>query len=61
MAKSLSVRIGHKQNRIVREVNDIHIFVNQALPLLHEAKQPFRDSSHQEDRRYDVPLSLIHI
>ena len=55
MAKALSLRIASKQNGIVREVNDIHIFVNQALPLLDDARTPYENSSHQKDRRYYVP------
>lgn len=55
MARPLSLRIATKQNGIVREVNDIHIFVNQALPLLEEAREPYENSSHKRDRRYYVP------
>ena len=55
MAKSLSLRIASNQNGLVREVNDIHIFVNQSLPLLNEAKEPFEQSKNTKDRRYYVP------
>ena len=53
--RALALRIASKQNGIVREINDIHIFANQSLPLLEEAKQPFAESQHKKDRRYYVP------
>ena len=53
--RDLALRIARRQNGIVREVNDIHIFVNQSLPLLDEAKRPFTKSKHKKDRRYYVP------
>lgn len=53
--RALALRIAGRQNGIVREVNDIHIFVNQSLPLLDDAKQPFSKSQHTKDRRYYVP------
>ncbi len=43
------------QVRFVREANDIHIFINQALPLLEAAKAPVAQSRHRKDRRYYVP------
>jgi hypothetical protein len=39
----------------VCELNDIHIFVRQALPLLEEAKATHAASSNKKDRRYYVP------
>ena len=53
--RALALRIASKQYRFVREINDIHIFVNQSLPLLEEAKQPLANSRHKKDRRYYVP------
>lgn len=44
------------QNAIVRELNDIYIFVRQALPLLEEARSVHAKSTHKKDRRYYVPF-----
>jgi hypothetical protein len=43
------------QNGIVRELNNAHIFLEQALPLLENAKSQYEQSSHKKDRRYYVP------
>lgn len=53
--RPLALRIASRQYAFVREVNDIHIFVNQAVPLLEEAKGPFATSTRRKDRRYYVP------
>lgn len=52
--KRLAKRIYKLQNRLVRELNDAHIFLEQARPLLTEAKSRFERSS-TADRRYYVP------
>lgn len=51
----LAHRVSRLQNRIVWELNDIHIFVRQAMPLLQEAKASRAASTHKKDRRYYVP------
>lgn len=51
----LAIRIARLQNGIVRELNDIHIFIRQALPLLEESKALHAASTHKKDRRYYVP------
>lgn len=53
--KPLVHKIFRLQNRIVWELNDIHIFVRQALPLLSEAKATHGVSRNKKDRRYYVP------
>lgn len=53
--RPLAHRISSLQVRFVREANDIHIFINQALPLLEAAKEPVAQSTHRKDRRYYVP------
>jgi len=56
MAKRpLSLRIARRQNAFVREANDVHIFLKQALPLLEKAKEEYGASKHKKDRRYYVP------
>ena len=58
MAKRpLSLRIASRQNAFVREANDVHIFLKQALPLLEEAKEEYGASRHKKDRRYYVPAT----
>jgi hypothetical protein len=52
---SLAQDIAQLQNQIVRELNDLHIFVRQALPLLEEAKSTHAASPHKKDRKYFVP------
>lgn len=39
----------------VRKINDVHIFVQQAIPLLNEARDKYEASKHEKDRRYYVP------
>lgn len=56
MAKrSLALRIASLQYAIVRELNNMHIFLRQVAPLLEEAKTDYEESSHKKDRRYYVP------
>lgn len=43
------------QNKIVRDLNDAHIFLEQVTPLLGEAKAAFDQSKSKSDRRYYVP------
>jgi hypothetical protein len=51
----LAIRVARLQNAIVRELNDSHIFVRQALPLLEQARGSYASSPHKKDRRYYVP------
>ena len=48
-------RVYSLQNRIVRELNNAHIFLEQAEPLLLEAKAKYEGSKSKTDRRYYVP------
>lgn len=48
-------RIYSLQNGIVRELNNAHIFLEQAQPLLAEAKTKYVNSKSKADRRYYVP------
>jgi len=53
--ESLARRIYSLQNKIVRELNNAHIFLEQAQPLLVEAKAKYENSKSKADRRYYVP------
>ncbi len=53
--KKLARKIYQLQNGIVRQLNDAHIFLEQAQPLLVDAKESFEISSSKRDRRYYVP------
>jgi hypothetical protein len=53
--RPLAHRVASHQIRIVRVLNDSHIFVRQALPLLLDAAKVHAESKHQKDRRYFVP------
>jgi hypothetical protein len=48
-------RVYSLQNGIVRELNNAHIFLEQAVPLLTDAKAKYEGSHSQPDRRYYVP------
>jgi hypothetical protein len=43
------------QNKTVRQLNDSHIFLEQAQPLLVEAKATYENSKSKAGRRYYVP------
>jgi len=43
------------QNAIVRELNDSHIFLEQAQPLLVTARAKYETSKSRSDKRYYVP------
>jgi hypothetical protein len=51
----LAKRVYSLQNRIVRELNNAHIFLEQAQPLLVDAKATLAQSKSNADRRYYVP------
>lgn len=56
MPKELFARkICSLQNKIVRELNNAHIFLEQAQPLLEEARVRYEGSKSKSDRRYYVP------
>lgn len=40
---------------LVRRLNDVHIFIQQAVPLLEDARNTYETSLHKKDRRYYVP------
>lgn len=44
-----------RQNAIVRELNDAHIFLEQITPLLIGAKEKYLVSKVKKDKRYYVP------
>jgi len=52
---AVALRVARLQNAIVRELNDIYIFVRQAMPLLEDARAVHATSGHKKDRRYYVP------
>jgi hypothetical protein len=52
---SLARRVARLQVGIVRELNNIHIFLEQAIPLLRAARDVHATSTHKKDRRYTVP------
>jgi len=52
---SLSRQVYDLHLAFVRKINDVHIFVQQAIPLLREARDTYESSSHNKDRRYYVP------
>jgi hypothetical protein len=53
--KVLASRIYSLQNKIFRELNDAHIFLEQVCPLLAQTKSEFENSKSKSDRRYHVP------
>ncbi|HEX3430795.1 MAG TPA: hypothetical protein VHT03_07905 [Rhizomicrobium sp.] len=53
--QTLAKKVYKLQNAIVRELNDAHIFLEQATPFLEEAKEAFARSESDTDRRYYVP------
>lgn len=53
--EALARRIYSLQNKIVRDLNDAHIFLEQVEPLLTEAKAEFENSKSKSDRGYYVP------
>ena len=53
--EALARRIYKLQNKIVRDLNDAHIFLEQVAPLLKEARAAFGQSRSESDRRYYVP------
>lgn len=53
--EALARKIYSLQNNIVRELNNAHIFLEQAQPLLIEAKAKYESSKSMRDRRYYVP------
>lgn len=52
---TLARRVYSLQNKIVRELNNSHIFIEQAQPLLADAKAKYSESKSKADRRYYVP------
>lgn len=55
MNEALAQKIYSLQNKIVRELNDVHIFLEQAQPLLFDARARYEGSQTESDRRYYVP------
>lgn len=43
------------QNAIVRELNNAHIFLEQIVPVLDDAKSAYGKSKSKKDKRYYVP------
>ena len=52
---SLAERIRKRQAALVRELNDQHIFVQQALPVLEDSRQARARSTDASDRKFVVP------
>jgi len=55
MPKDLPTRIARLQTKFVRDVNDMHIFLKQAMPILETARAAYKASQSDEDRKYYVP------
>lgn len=53
--EALARRIYSLQNKIVRDLNNAHIFLEQVEPLLTGARAAFDKSKSNSDRRYYVP------
>lgn len=53
--EKLARKIFTFQNKIVRTLNDAHIFLEQVQPLLLTAKEEYEGSKSKADRRYYVP------
>lgn len=51
----LAKKIYRLQNGIVRSLNDTHIFIDQAVPLLDGVKAAYESSKSKRDKRYYVP------
>lgn len=43
------------QNTIVRELNNAHIFLEQIVPVLDDAKTTYSKSKSRKEKRYYVP------
>jgi len=54
-AATLPKDVYELQLGLVRQVNDMHIFVQQALPLLQKAQKRYSGSDEEDDRAYSVP------
>jgi Fe-S cluster assembly scaffold protein SufB len=54
-ARSLATEVYQLQLALVRHINDTHIFVQQALPLLQKAQKRYSSSEDDDDRAYVVP------
>lgn len=57
--KNLAEKIYRLQLDFVRKINDTHIFVQQAFPLLEYAKDNLLNSGNKDDRRYYVPSTKM--
>ena len=53
--RPLARRVFTLQVRIVGKLNDVHIFAQQAIPLLKVGRKKFEASTHKKNRRYYVP------
>lgn len=53
--EALARTIYSLQNKLVRALNNAHIFLEQAQPLLVEARAKYENSKSKSDRRYYVP------
>lgn len=55
MTKRMIDAIQSLQNIFYRDVNDIHIFLSQALPILGKTKEEYESSRSMKDKKYFVP------
>lgn len=53
--QTLVDKVYRLQLALVRRINDVHIFVQQSIPLLEEARKELEGSIHTKDHRYYVP------
>jgi len=54
--RPLARKVFSLQVRIVGKLNDVHIFIQQAVPLLEAGRSKFEVSTHKKNRRYYVPV-----
>ena len=51
----LAERIRKRQTTLVRNLNDQHIFIQKALPVLDAQRKELARSIDEDDRKYEVP------
>jgi len=51
----ISKEIYRRHLQLVRDLNDMHIFINQSLPILEDAKRKYASSNDENDKKYYVP------
>lgn len=52
---NLAERVRKRSTALIRTLNDQHIFVSKALPLLETNRKELAESTSEKDRKYSVP------